>query len=182
MRPRFVVLASLIAALGLAVLPAVGNAAPNHNHGLTINATPDPIVTGDQVMIYGQLNTDHPGNRLIVLYHRVNPATQFSVVGTTRTNATGFYEFLRADGVVTTNRNWFVTGPGTTHSRTVHEHVAASVGLTASTTTGDTDHAIVFSGHVSPNHAGERVYLQVQQGLNGDDWGTLKRGSVDDRG
>jgi hypothetical protein len=178
MRPRFVVLASLIAALGLAVLPAVGNAAPKHNHGLTINATPDPIVTGDQVMIYGQLNTDHPGNRLIVLYHRVNPATQFSVVGTTRTNATGFYEFLRADGVVTTNRNWFVTGPGTTHSRTVHEHVAASVGLTASTTTGDTNHAIVFSGHVSPNHAGERVYLQLQQGFSGDDWGTLKSGRL----
>ncbi len=74
MRPRFVVPASLIAALGLAVLPAVGNAAPKHNHGLTINATPNPIVTGDQVLIYGQLNIDHPGNRLIVLYHRVNPA------------------------------------------------------------------------------------------------------------
>jgi len=174
MRPRFVVPASLIAALGLAVLPAVGSAAPKHNHGLTINATPDPIVTGDQVMIYGQLNTDHPGNRLIMLYHRVNPAGHFSVVQATRTNAAGFYEFLRADGVVTTNRNWFVVGPGPTHSRTVHEHVAASVGLTASTTTGDTNHPIVFSGHVSPNHAGQRVHLEAQQGAAGDGWKVLK--------
>jgi hypothetical protein len=174
MRPRFVVPASLVAALGLAALPAVGHAAPKHNNGLTINATPDPIVTGDQVMIYGQLNTDHPGNRLIVLHHRVNPASRFTVVERTRTNASGFYEFLRADGVVTTNRNWFVAGPGGTHSRSVHEHVSDSITLAASTTTGITNHPIVFAGHVDPNHAGQRVFLQVQQGVNGDDWRTIK--------
>ena len=45
----------------------------------------------------------------------------------TRTNASGLYEFVRADGVVNSNRNWFVLGPDNTHSRTIHEWVSANV-------------------------------------------------------
>jgi phage protein U len=177
-RPRLAVPASLLAVLVAAVLPSVGSAAPKHNHGLTINATPNPIVTGDQVLIYGQLNLKHPGNRLIVLFHRVNPSKQFSPVQTTHTNAVGFYEFPRADGVVTTNRNWFVLGPNGTHSRTVHELVAAQVTLAASSATGDTNHKLTFSGSVAPNHAGERVVLQSQVGLKGDDWRDVASGRI----
>lgn len=177
MRLRLAVPAALLVALVVAALPAVGSAAPKHNHGLTINATPNPIVTGDPVLIYGQLNVTNPGNRLIVLFHRVNPSKHFSPVQSTRTNALGFYEFPRADGVVTTNRNWYVLGPAGTHSRTVHERVAPELTL-AGPLTGDTNHRLIFTGHVSPNHAGERVILQAQSGLNGDDWRQIDRGRI----
>lgn len=182
MRLRLAVPASLLAMLVAAALPAVGSAAPKHNHGLTISATPNPIVTGDQVLIYGQLNLKHPAGRLIVLFHRINPASHFSPIQATHTDALGFYEFHRADGVVTTNRNWYVLGPNGSHSRTVHELVSAEVTLAASSATGDTNHKLTFTGHVSPNHAGERVVLQAQVGPHGDDWrdvasGKLGRGS-----
>src|ERR1700730_14624820 len=98
MRLRLAVPASLLVALAFAVVPSVGSAAPKHNHGLTINATPNPIVSGDAVLIYGQLNIRHPRNRLIVLFHRVD-ATHFTPVSVTHTNAFGFYQFTR---VVTT--------------------------------------------------------------------------------
>jgi hypothetical protein len=177
MRLRLAVPASLLVALAFAVLPSVGSAAPQHNHGLTINATPNPIVSGDAVLIYGQLNIKHPGNRLIVLFHRVD-AIHFTPVSVTHTNALGFYEFTRAEAVVTTNRSWYVLGPNGTHSRTVKELVAAGVSLAASSVTGDTNHPLVFSGHVAPNNAGRRVILQSQDGLKGDDWRDIGSGRL----
>ena len=56
MRLRFTVLASIVTALMALAIPGVGNAAPKHNRGLTINATPNPILAGEGVLIYGQLN------------------------------------------------------------------------------------------------------------------------------
>lgn len=177
MRLRFAVLASLLTTLVAVVAPNVAGAAPRHNDGLTINATPNPILAGEGVLIYGQLNGTNVGGRRIRLYHRIDPAPSFTLIGTTTTNSFGFYEFTRAEGVVLTNRNWFVTGPNGTHSRTVHERVAAIVSLAASTSTADTKHAIVFTGHVTPNHAFERVLLQEQNGSS-DDWTTLKTGRL----
>ena len=75
-----------------------------------------------------------------------------------------------------TNRSWFVRGPALSHSRTVYERVSALVSLAASSTSSDTRHPVVFSGHVTPNHAGNRVLLQYN--TNGDDWRTLKSGVV----
>ncbi len=111
MRPRFALLASLVAALAVAIAPGVAGAAPQHNHGLTINATPNPIVSGQGVLIYGQLKGSPVAGQPIVLYHRVGLARHFSVIGHTTTDSFGFYEFTRADGIVTTNRDWFVRGP-----------------------------------------------------------------------
>ena len=191
MRPRAAVLASLVAVLGIASVPAMAEAAPHHNHGLTIAATPDHIIAGDAVMIYGQLNAPHPGNRMIVLYHRINPAPFFTVIGTTRTTSTGFYEFNRPQNpitdlsVVLTNRSWFVRAPGVgrnIHSRTVHEHVAAEVSLTPPTppSTGFlTGQPATFTGSVTPDHAGAEVFLQEQTGTQGNAWRTLKTGRLD---
>lgn len=187
MRPRSAVLASVVAVLGLAAVPALAAAAPHphHNHGLTIAATPNPIVSGDGVLIYGQLNTASPGGQTIVLYHRINPQPYFTVIGTTKTLSNGFYEFTRAEGVVLTNRNWFVRAPGlpgNIHSRTIHERVAAEVSLnspTAPTAGFLTKQQVVFTGAVAPNHAGNRVLLQEQGGLTGDAWKTLKVGRLD---
>jgi hypothetical protein len=179
MRLRFAVPAAVVGMLSAAAMPAAAVAAPVHNHGLTINATPNPSVTGDPVLIYGQLNLPHPGNRLIVLYHRINPAPFFTVIQTTRTLANGFYEFSRADGIVTTNRNWFVVGPNGTHSRTIHEKVAATISLSASATSGDTNHPLTFTGTVAPDHAGQRVRLQELSGDAGGGWRTIKTGILD---
>ena len=119
---------------------------------------------------------DH-ANQMIRLYHRINPSPRFSLISATRTDPTGRYEFTRAEGIVMTNRSWFVRGPVLTHSRTVHERVAALVSLATSPARPPelTRHPIVFSGHLTPDHAGSVVLLQVQKGSS-DDWRTLKRG------
>jgi hypothetical protein len=182
MRLRFAVLASVFTALVAVAAPGIANAAPRHNHGLTINATPNPIIAGEGVLIYGQLRGTDITAKTIALYHHVSGSGQGYVkIGHTTTDSHGFYEFTRAEGVVLTNRSWFVTEPVVhgVHSRTIHERVAALVSVSASPapTSGYlTNHAIVFSGHVTPNHAFERVYLQEQEGLSGDDWRTLKTG------
>ncbi len=78
-----------------------------------------------------------------------------------------------------TNRSWFVRESGIhgVHSRTVYERVSALVSLAASTTSQVTGQPIVFTGHVTPNHAFERVALQEQRGSS-DDWRTLKTGFI----
>jgi len=177
MRPRLVVLASLLAALAVTVAPSLASAAPHHNRGLTINATPNPVPAGDGVLIYGQLNTAPVGNQTIVLYHHISDShAGYTEIGSTTTDATGFYKFTRAEGVVLTNRSWFVREDGVhgVHSRTVHERVSAQVSLAANVTAADTNHPVLFTGHVSANDPFGRVLLQEQDGLTGNDWVTLK--------
>jgi hypothetical protein len=178
MRPRFAVLASVLCALVVVAVPGVASAAPHHNHGLTINATPNPIDAGEGVLIYGQLNTPPVAGQTITLFHHISASGRgFTPISRTTTDSHGFYEFTRAEGVVMTNRSWFVREAGIhgVHSRTIHERVAALVSLSASATTTDTRAPVVFTGHVTPNHAGERVFLQEQKG-NSDDWRTIKVG------
>ncbi len=183
MRSRIAVLASLAATaatVAVAMAPGVAAAAPKHNRGLTINVTPNPINAGDPVLIYGQLSGTDIAGRTIVLYRHISGSGQgYSVVQHTTTNSFGFYEFTRADGVVNTNRSWFVrqAGAPTVHSRTVFERVAALVSLTPDHTTADTGKPVTFSGHVTPNHAFERVLLQQQIGAS-DDWRTIKTGRL----
>lgn len=181
MRPRLCVLASLLAAVVVAVAPSAASAAPHHNRGLTINVTPNPILAGEGVLIYGQLNTAPVGGQTIVLFHHIGGShAGYTRIGSATTNAAGFYEFTRAEGVVLTNRSWFVRQDGihTVHSRTVHERVAALVSLTANETTGDTNHPVLFTGHVTPNHRSERVFLQEQDGLAGNQWETVANGLI----
>lgn len=178
MRLRFAVLGSVLVALLAVMLPATAGAAPRHNHGLTINATPNPILAGEGVLVYGQLNAAPVAGETIVLYHHVAGSHQgFTPIGRTTTDSHGFYEFPRPDGLVQTNRAWFVRelGGQHVHSRTVFERVSALVSLGANTTNADTGQTVLFSGHVDPNHAFERVYLQVQRGAS-DNWHTLKSG------
>jgi hypothetical protein len=177
MRLRVAVLASALTVLGAVVTPGVTAAAPHHNRGLTINATPNPILAGDGVLIYGQLNRGTVAGQTIRLFHRVNPRRHFSFVASTTTDSHGFYEFTRAEGVVMTNRSWFVTGPNAAHSRTIRERVAALVTVAANQTNSDTNHPIVFSGRLTPNHRFEPVVLQEQRGAS-DEWKTLEPGLI----
>ena len=182
MRLRLTVLALLSSAIVVAALPGSALAhryhGPRRNHGLTINATPNPVISGEAVLIYGQLNGPDPGNQVIKLYHHVPPVPGYSLIGIVKTNSLGFYEFTRAEGVVTTNRSWFVRAPGLprVHSRTVYERVAPLVSLASSSPTGTTAAPITFTGNVAPNHTGETVELQKQGGVNGNVWHTLKKG------
>jgi hypothetical protein len=175
MRLRFALLASVVTTLMVAVTPGIASAAPKHNHGLTINATPNPIVAGQGVLIYGQIKGSPVAGQPIFLYHRVGLQRHYSLIGHTTTDAFGFYKFTRAEGVVTTNRSWFVRGPSHSHSRTVHEQVSALISLGADKTTSDTNQPITFTGTVSPNHRFQRVLLQEQVGSS-DAWKTVKTG------
>jgi hypothetical protein len=180
MRLCMVVGGTLFAAFAVALATAVALAAPRLNHGLTINATPKPIIAGEAVLIYGQLNGPDSGARTVVLHQRINPAGAFTVAHSTVTNAGGFYEFIEPVGVVTSNRSWFVTspGPGSLHSRIVHELAAAALTLEASATVGETKHPMTFSGSVLPDvHAGEQVLLQEQAG-GGGAWRTIGQGAI----
>lgn len=165
---------SLTLALGaLLVAPGAAGAAPVHNRGLTIGTSANPITAGAGVLIYGQLRGRDHAHRRIVLYHRIDPAPRFTPIGVARTDAAGFYEFVRADGVVDSNRNWFVVGPGYRHSRTVHERVAAVLSLTGSTTSATTVEPVTFTGTVTPHHPNERVLLQEQDSGYGNGWRTV---------
>jgi hypothetical protein len=181
MRIRVAAVASAVLACFAVALSSVATAAPKHNHGLTINVTPKRILAGEGVLIYGQLNGSDNANQTIALYHHLNGSHRpgYSLVGTTTTNSVGFYSFNRAEGVVMTNREWFVRERGAhgVHSRTVGVLVAPLVGLSASTPQADTRQWIDFTGQVTPNHAGDVVYLQEQVN-GGDTWHTLKRGHV----
>jgi hypothetical protein len=189
MRLRFAVLALLWSAIVIVSMPATALAhrvhGPLHNHGLTIAATPNPITAGEGVLIYGQLNVHNPGGQVINLFHRINPSRVFTLISNTTTDSHGFYEFTRPEGIVQSNRSWFVTAPNepiNIHSRTIHELVSALVTLTASaplTADGyDTGQPITFTGHVQPNHAGEQVLLQKQVANGGNDWVTIDRGTL----
>jgi hypothetical protein len=175
MRLRFALLASVVTTLLVAAAPGIATAAPRHNHGLTINATPNPIVAGQGVLIYGQLKGSPVQGQPILLYHRVGLQRHFSLIGRTTTDQFGFYKFTREEGVVDTNRSWFVRGPNRSHSRTVHERVSALISIAADKATSDTSQPITFTGTVSPTHRFQRVLLQEQVGQN-DDWKTLKVG------
>jgi hypothetical protein len=158
-----------VALLALAAPAASAAARP------TISAAPNPTTAGDPVVIFGTA----PAGAKVVLWHRINPAPGFSPVQRTTADAAGRYEFTRADGVVVSNRNWFVVSQGR-RSKTVHERVSAEVTINGpdgqSLVTGT---PYTFSGTVSPPHVGERVLLQRQDANgNGDHWGTIDRARI----
>lgn len=179
MRPRVRVLLSVLTLLGAVVVPSSAGAAPRHDRHLTIAATPNPVLAGDGVLIYGQLRGSDIAGQTIRLYHHLLGSGQgFTLIGTTTTNFAGFYEFAREEGVVYTNRDWFVRGPDGSHSRTAHERVVPLASINAGSDSADTNHLIDFTGAVVPDHAFRRVLLQQQVGA-GDEWRTLTSTQLD---
>jgi hypothetical protein len=166
--------------LGVIALAAPGAASaaphPHHNHGLTIATTTNPIVAGEGVLIYGRLQGFDNARQRVLLFHRINPAAQFSLIGITRTNSAGYYEFVRADGIVNSNRNWYVVGPGGTHSRTIHELVSSIVTLSTASPTSLTGQAVDFTGTVFPAHPYQHVLIQEQNSSSGTGWHTVATG------
>jgi hypothetical protein len=176
MRPRFAMRAGLLcgALLALAAVPAGA-----HARGITINAAPNPVTVGDSVFIYGQLNFARHANRRVVLWHRLAGRPRFTPVQITHADANGFYSFTRAPGKVVTNRNWVAT-VGRRRSRVVHEKVIPEITLNQPATPYITNHPITFTGQVTPGapHVGERVILQAETGVNGNQWRNIDRGRI----
>jgi hypothetical protein len=74
--PRLVVVTSSVLLLAVAAT----SAAPHHNKGLTINATPNAVFAGEAVLVYGQLNGPSPGHQPILLFHRARPGATSPVL------------------------------------------------------------------------------------------------------
>jgi hypothetical protein len=163
-------LAVCVAAVAL-LLPSAAIAATRP----TINAAPNPTTSGDPVVIFGRAT---PG-AVVRLFHRVNPAPRFTLIQHTTADAAGRYEFTRAAGVVTTNRNWYVVVKRK-RSRTVHERVSALVTLNGPSDPNlVTGTPYVFTGTVSPKHVGQLVQLQRQSASGpADVWHTIDRGRI----
>ena len=170
----------LLAVLATATNAGAVSAVPRRDSILTIAATPNPIITGDDVLIYGQLNLPDLGGKEVVLHRQLVPGGFFATEGSTTVATSGFYEF---EDVVATTRSWYVTlsgAPGA-RSRTVHETVAAALTIAASATLSYTNRPLTFSGSIAPAglHSGETVFLQEQTGLSGDSWTTVGHAVVD---
>jgi hypothetical protein len=177
MRRRNCARAALLCALAAtAAVPATASAAPRHDDGLTIASTPNDIVAGTGVLIYGQLKGSDVADQTIHLYHRIAPAANFTIISTTKTDQDGFYEFTRADGVVITNRDWFAEGPSATHSKTIRERVSSTLTLNESTGATTTGTKVLFSGTVYPAHTGQEVLIQEQDSTFGSGWKTIAEG------
>jgi hypothetical protein len=176
------------AAASLALVALTGGTATSHamraGATLTIAATPDPILAGEAVLVYGQLNVPAASGKEIVLRSRASSLVPSVVVQTTTTDSAGFYEFALATGTVTIDQRWYVTSPGGIHSRAVREHVASELTLAASSATGETNQPFTFSGTVDPAgpHVGEQVHLQKLIGDKGDTWKTIGHAAIDSSG
>ena len=178
MRTRLLAAVFAVAAV-VGVLAVAGGAAakPSHaRHAITIHAQPNPDEVGDPVVIFGRLSGPGSGGKLVVLWHRLAGHAGFTRVGAVRADSRGFYLFVRAPGVVDTNRFWFVRSDGA-RSRTIKERVIAEI-----TANGPenalTNQPVAITGHVTPNHAGERVFLQRQVGADTDQWKTIDSGRI----
>jgi hypothetical protein len=180
MSRRSLLPAGVLAAGALALAPSGAMAATK---SVTINATPNPVVNSDPVTIYGSLAAPHHADQRITLWHKIAGQHRFTPVAHTQTDATGFYSIPRAEGVVRTNRKWFVRSVGV-RSATVAERVYAEVKLDQPADSALTHRRVNFTGDVNPGavHRGERIVLQSSVGRNGDRWRTIDGARVRARG
>jgi hypothetical protein len=176
--------------LAVALSPVAAQArkhpSPNGRHNISIAVSDNPIVAGDQLVIFGRLRGPNNGHRTVTLWHRINPAPRFTPVQQTTTDSNGFYAFFRAKGVVNSNRNWYVKSLGA-RSRTVHEKVFSLVTMSGpadgSTLLTGPAHKVTFTGTVSPFKAGDPVVLQRDDSdKTGNQWHKIDRSTVNPDG
>ncbi len=178
-----VAIGAIACAMGLVpgAAEAAKHSSPNGRHNISIHVSENPVVAGDQLAIWGRLKGPNNGNRVVTLWHRINPRPRFTPIQRVRTDANGFYAIFRPDGIVRSNRNWFVRS-ARARSRTLHERVRLLVTLTgpadgSNLLTGPM-HSTTFTGTVSPADRGRGVLLQRQDSDRGNRWHTIHRGRV----
>lgn len=176
----------------LALAPASAFAHKHRSHGghcsVSIEVAPRQIVAGEPVVIFGRLRCTGQaraaGREVRLFHHLIGQGGGFSYVQSVTTDAAGFYAISRADGVVDTNRAWYVQALGA-RSATKRIRVAAAVTLSGPTEgqllTGYPNR-VTFTGAVSPADAGARVILQRQNSATGGDWRRIDSGLVTEGG
>ena len=181
MRSRFVVPVALLAA---AAVPATAQAGHKHpgpsGQKVSINATPNPVVTGDPLTIYGQLKAKDVSDRLVVVWQpRRGPEQvhgraedphrrdRLLPVQPRRRHRPHEPQLVRQVG-----RRAQPHGPRARLRRAVPRRSGEPLGLT--------NHQVAFNGAVTPAgvHVGDRIYLQQQVGANGNSWKTVDRARV----
>jgi hypothetical protein len=185
---------AMTAMAALLIAPAGATAfkhpSPSGRCRISINVAPPEITAGDPVVIFGQLHCRRPAqaaNQIVKLYHQLigSHSFGFTYVQSVSTDAHGFYEFSRADGVVETNRAWYVRAHGA-QSASKRIKVAAQVSLSGPPTgtqllTGSAN-KVTFTGSVSPADVGARVILERQNALTGSEWRRIDTGTVEQGG
>jgi hypothetical protein len=193
MRSRKVV-SAMVAMAALFIAPAGASAfkhpSPSGRCRISINVAPPEITAGDPVVIFGQLHCRRPAqqaNQTVRLYHHLigSHSFGFTYVQSVSTDAHGFYEFSRADGVVETNRAWYVRAHGA-QSAAKRIRVGAQVSFAGPPTgtqllTGAAN-KVTFTGSVSPADVGARVILERQNALTGSEWRRIDVGTVEQGG
>lgn len=192
MRTRMLTPAVMAAISLFAIVPSSALA---HKHpsrggrcGVSINVVPRQIVAGEPVVIFGRLRcanqANAAGREVRLFHHLIGQGGGFSYVQSATTDPAGFYVITSADGVVETNRSWYVRALSA-RSATKRIRVAAAVTLSGPTEgqllTGYPNR-VTFTGTVSPADAGARVILQRQNASTGSDWRHIGNGVVTSSG
>lgn len=134
-----------------AVIPCCGSPEPvNCPVGLTAGSSRDPSTAGQRVTITG--SSGDTAGQTVELWQKVAGAKNFSKVATTTTGSLGTFQFVEKG--VETNRKWYVSA-GSTKSATIDQAVKAVVTVVLGRH---------LHGHVTPNQAGEWVWLERQDG------------------
>jgi phospholipase C len=152
------------AALALSAASAAGSPGRHCRHGrcafrLTIHVAPNPSTAGAPLTIRGRLIGLHNAGVRVVLWHKLPGQRRFQRVGATRTVGGGFYTIDRRPGLVVTNRRFAVTARGR-RSRVVDERVRAVLTLISPNPGPVAGQPAMFTGSVSPSHAGQDVLLE----------------------
>jgi hypothetical protein len=190
MRLHKLVPALMAAASLLALTPAGAqarkHASPTGRCRVSINVAPRRITAGDPVVVFGRLlcsGNASAANQPVKLFHNLRGVGGgFTYIQSATTDANGFYEFARADGVVVSNRAWLVRSHGAQSARKAVK-VAAQVTLSGPAEgsqlyTGPAN-KVTFTGTVNPADVGASVILQRQNAATGsDDWRRIDAGTV----
>jgi phospholipase C len=158
--------------------PTTASAAPLAQQAstrpLTLKASPNPAVAGQQITLTGTLRGASRGVT-VTLWGRQATQRQFRFSKRTKTGPHGGFKFVMRPRSIFTNRYWYVTARGL-RSGTVFEKVEKNITLGSSDNLPPPGEQLTFTGHVGPSLAGHRLYLQQNSGSG---WHTLARPWLD---
>jgi phospholipase C len=124
---------------------------------VTIAASPNPGTAGTPIVISGRVQARNHAGVLVTLWRMFPRDRRFHPGARVRTDSTGRYSATVTG--VTSNSKWYAGARGT-KSRTISERMRALMTLLPSNNLPAPGDRIVFRGHVTPRHAGDRVLIQ----------------------
>jgi hypothetical protein len=179
--PAVVAAASLLA-LAPAAASAHKHPSPRGRCAIDIKLTQQRISAGESTQLFGQLKCGrrvNPVAQTVQLYAHAAGTAGYVPVGSTTTEAEGFYKFTSP--VENANTSFYVRSDGAQSGRK-RLRVEVQVTLTGppegtQIETG-APNSETFSGTVTPADVGARVILQRQNAVNGEEWHRIGFGEV----